>query len=70
MNRYTLQGVVALAVALWALAAFTADRLPTETIAPDQITPECDLAPAWANTDAWWSYGDCSGDYGPIDAAE
>ena len=72
MNRYTVRGLVALSVALWALKAFTADgSLPVATIAPDQIAPNtCGPVPSESDVDGWYAYGDCSGDYGPIDAAE
>ena len=30
----------------------------------------CGNEPAWGDREAWYSYGDCSGYYGPIDAAE
>lgn len=30
----------------------------------------CGKEPAWTDKAAWYTYGDCSGYYGPIDAAE
>lgn len=30
----------------------------------------CGKEPSRKNIDAWYSYGDCSGDYGPIDTAK
>ena len=30
----------------------------------------CGKEPSFKNRDAWYEYGDCSGYYGPLDAAE
>jgi hypothetical protein len=69
MNTKTIRGLVVLAVALWAFRAFTADSPIPETY-PAIVAADCGPEPSWTNRDAWYAYGDCSGDYGPIDAAE
>lgn len=70
MNRYTLRGLVALAFAFWALQALTAEPGPQTFDAI--VAADCGAEPAYdkAHTNAWYAYGDCSGDYGIVDAAE
>ena len=30
----------------------------------------CGKEPAWEDREAWYTFGDCSGYYGPVDSAE
>lgn len=63
-----------IALALWAVARFTAvPSLPADTVGqrePAIVAADCGPAPSYDHgpKDAWYEYGDCSGDYGPIDA--
>lgn len=71
MNYRTLTGAAWLVVALWAFAALTSDA-DSPDLDRDEITVACGREPAYTIglADEWYAYGDCSGDYGPIDAAE
>ena len=60
MTRKLVYGCAWLVVAMWAVAAFTE---------PSIVPADCGSQPSWSDTDAWYDYGDCSGDYGPIDQA-
>jgi hypothetical protein len=68
-TRRTLFGVAWLVVALWALAAFSASK---PELYPSIVPADCGQAPVYdsAHEDEWYAYGDCSGDYGPIDGAQ
>lgn len=76
---YALRGIAVLGMALWALRAFTADSTPvtlslveekivsdSEAIVPNECGPEPEYGVEYA--DQWFAYGDCSGDYGIVDA--
>lgn len=72
MNRRTLTGALVLVSAVGLLAALTDVSGPTYSAferADCGKQPPFSYEPSPELIDHWYEYGDCSGYYGPIDAA-
>lgn len=75
MTIRTLKGAAWLVVCLWAIASFTDTGkaiVHAPELYPAIVDADCGAKPPYdkSHVDAWYTYGDCSGDYGPIDGAE
>ena len=79
MHSRMFRGVLLFSVAAWTFAAFTGPDLnANQSLGQPAIVGAngvpCGDEPAWSDypsqslVDDWYSYGDCSGYYGPIDA--
>lgn len=78
MYNRALRGVLVCSLALWTVAAFVSpdesvSRSPAIVMVSD-TDQSCGPEPVYSDnpsvdlTAEWYSYGDCSGWYGPIDA--
>lgn len=72
MTIRTLTGALWLFAAAFAVASAYSKPMPIPQPEPAIVPADCGKAPPYDfdHEDEWYAYGDCSGDYGPIDAAE